>query len=62
MTEDAFLIAVYEFAASLVNSLTTLVQDLGPYAGPALEAIADLLLAADITLHYVQEGVCFFAG
>jgi hypothetical protein len=61
MTEEEFLIAVYELAATVLNSLTTLVQDLGSYAGPALEVIADLLLAADITLHYVSEGVCAFA-
>lgn len=58
MTQDQFLAIVYEFSATLLNALNTLVQDLGPYAGPALEGISDILLGADIALHYISDGVC----
>jgi hypothetical protein len=62
MTIDQFQIAIYEISAAVLNALTTLVQDLGPYAGPALEGISYLLLAADIALHYIAEGLCFVSG
>jgi hypothetical protein len=62
MTQDQFLATVYEFSAMLINALNTVVQDLGPYAGPALEGISTVLLGSDIVLHYVADGVCEVAN
>lgn len=62
MTQDQFLAIVYEFSATLLNALNTLVQGLGPYAGPALEGISTVLLGSDIVLHYVADGVCEIAN
>lgn len=56
-----FLIAVYGIVTAIATSLTTLVQDLGPYAGPILEVISAVLFAAEVTLYYVRAGVCALA-
>jgi hypothetical protein len=58
MTQEQFLIALYGIATDLANALTVLLQNVGPYVGPLLEAVAFLLLAADVTLFWVKFGVC----
>jgi hypothetical protein len=62
MTQEQFLIAVYELATGIVNAITALLQELGPYVGPILDFIADLLSAADYVLYWVEFGVCLAAG
>jgi hypothetical protein len=54
MTQEQFLIALYGIATDLANALTVLLQNVGPL----LEAVAFLLLAADVTLFWVKFGVC----
>jgi hypothetical protein len=61
MTQEQFLINLYELATAIVNSLTTLLQEAGPYAGTVLEIVSDLLLAADVALYWAAFGVCLAA-
>lgn len=62
MTQEQFLISIYELATTVVNAITALLQEVGPYTGPLLDGIADILSTADFVLFWVAFGVCFAAG
>jgi hypothetical protein len=61
MTTEQLLIDLYELATSVVNALTALLQEAGPYAGPLLETVSFFLLVADIALYWTAFGLCLAA-
>lgn len=60
MTLDQFLIALYGIVTEIADAIASFLtgQAILDDLDVLLEAVSFLLLAADITLHWVDEGVC----
>jgi hypothetical protein len=60
VTQDQFLIALYGIVTEAANAFAEFLtgQVILDGLDDLLEALSLLFLAADITLHWVREGVC----